>query len=233
MYDIPLSNLLYLIAPLLFVAYFYGKWVQNTTVLLYAAVRMAAQLIAVGYVLTALFSQRHWWLGVLVLGFMLVIASFITLRNTTNKTPAHYLLILSTTAIVGLLNLVLVVAVVLNTGTAYKPQVLIPLAGMVFYTIMNTLSLAIERFEGEYRKQQDFVHARQSAFKAAMIPPLNALLAVGLVSLPGMMTGQILSGVAPLIAVRYQMVIMVLSVSGGGGSVVVYFLLREHLKLPP
>lgn len=233
MYDIPLSKLLYLIAPLLFVAYFYGKWAHNKKDLLYAAVRMVAQLIAVGYALTALFSQRHWWLGVLVLGFMLVVSSFITLRNTQNKTRAHYLLILSTTAIVAVLNLALVVGIILNIGTAYKPRILIPLAGLIFYTIMNTLSLAIERFETEYQKQPNFIQARKNALKAAMIPPINALLAVGLVSLPGMMTGQILSGVDPLIAVRYQIVIMVLSVSGGGGSVVVYFLLRDQLKLPP
>ena len=79
---------------------------------------------------------------------------------------------------------------------------MIPLAGMVFANSMNTISLAGERFHAERERGEDYLSARRTAMEAAMIPQVNALLAVGLVSLPGMMTGQILSGVEPLIPLR-------------------------------
>lgn len=229
MYDISLVRLLYLLFPLFCVAYFYNKWVDNSNELVYASVRMLVQLIAIGYVLTALFSQRHWWVGILVAVFMLVVSSFISLRNTSNKNWLHYLIVFTATAVAAIVNLWLILVLVLNIGGSYDPRVLIPLSGMAFHSIMNVLSLAIERFETEYDKNQSFGCARKYAFKAAMIPQINALFAVGLVSLPGMMTGQILSGIDPLIAVRYQIVIMMLGVSGGGGSVIIYFLLRDKI----
>lgn len=230
MYDIPFFHLLYLLLPLSCVVYFYSKWVHNAKELAYATVRMLVQLVAIGYILTGLFQQRHWWVGMLVLGFMLAISTYITLRNTSNKSRQHYGIIFCATAVAALVNLWLIVVVVLRTPPQYEPRVLIPLAGMAFHTIMNVMSLAIERFETDYANHQHFARARQHAVKAALIPQINALFAVGLVSLPGMMTGQILSGIDPLIAVRYQIVIMLLGVTGGGGSVVLYFLLLEKIK---
>ncbi len=88
---------------------------------------------------------------------------------------------------------------------------------------MNALSLAIERFEKERQRDVSFEKSREIAFKACMIPQINALLAVGLVALPGMMTGQILSGIDPLIAVRYQIMIMTMILSSAGISTIVYF----------
>ncbi len=231
MHDIPYARLLYLVMPLSFVLYFYGKWTENKKILIYAVARMVMQLVVVGHILAAIFSQHYWLSGVLILIVMLVISVFIILRNTAYKSFRHYFIIFCATALTTLVNLWLVVALVLDIDKTYEPRILIPLAGMIFYTIMNTLSLAIERFETEYQKQNNFANSRQTAFTAAMIPQVNALLAVGLVALPGMMTGQILSGVEPLVAVRYQIVIMVLSVSGGGGSLVFYFLMYEKFQL--
>lgn len=230
MYDIPFVHLLYLLLPLCCVAYFYNKWVHNVKELVYATIRMLVQLMAIGYILTGLFNQRHWWMGMIVLSCMLAIATFIVLRNTNDRSWSHYWRILGATAIAALINLWLIVAVVLNIRAQYEPRILIPLAGLAFHTIMNVLSLAIERFESDYDRHRNFSSARQHAVKVALIPQINALFAVGLVSLPGMMTGQILSGIDPLIAVRYQIVIMLLGVTGGGGSVVIYFLLLEKMQ---
>jgi len=79
----------------------------------------------------------------------------------------------------------------------------------------------------EYTKNKNFIQSRAISFKASMIPQINSLLAVGLVSLPGMMTGQILSGVDPLIAVRYQIMIMSVILSSSGISIIIYFLLKR------
>ena len=78
------------------------------------------------------------------------------------------------------------------------------------------MSLAAERFESETTRGIRYVEARNTAMDAALIPQINALLAVGLVSLPGMMTGQILSGVEPLVAVKYQIVVMCMIFSSAG-----------------
>jgi len=93
---------------------------------------------------------------------------------------------------------------------------------------MNTISLFAERFYAELEHNIGLEKARNIAYSATMIPTINSLLAVGLVSLPGMMTGQILSGVSPLIAVRYQIMIMLmLFVSSGLTAPLFYYLIRK------
>ena len=100
---------------------------------------------------------------------------------------------------------------------------------MIFANTMNSISICIERFEKEIQTSS-FIKARESSFKASMIPQINSLLAVGLVSLPGMMTGQILSGIDPLIAVRYQIMIMIMLLSTAGLSKIIYFTLINKLN---
>ena len=105
----------------------------------------------------------------------------------------------------------------------YDPRYLIPLAGMIIGNSMNGASLAAERLAAEIRERREEVEtaiclgatARQAsttavrlAFSAALMPTMNTMAAMGIVSIPGMMTGQILSGTEPIIAVRYQIAIM-------------------------
>ena len=115
----------------------------------------------------------------------------------------------------------------MDFDTFYEPRYVIPIAGMILANSMNVISLAIERFEKELERKESFENARKIAFKSALIPQINSLLAVGLVSLPGMMTGQILSGVDPLIAVRYQIMIMSTILSSAGISLIIYFYLNK------
>ena len=92
---------------------------------------------------------------------------------------------------------------------------------------MNTISLVGERLHSELQQGQDFTRARNIAMETAMIPQINALLAVGLVSLPGMMTGQILAGVEPIIAAGYQIVVMCMIFGSAGLSAVIYLAMSE------
>ncbi len=189
---------------------------------------MIIQLITIGYLLVFIFKSDDLKVGIFIVLFMIVVASWITLRNTNDKTFKHYFQILLAVGASGLINLFLIIGFVLELEKLYEPRYAIPLAGMVFANTMNALSLAVERFEKEIERT-NFIEARQIAFKACMIPQINSLLAVGLVALPGMMTGQILSGVDPLIAVRYQIMIMAMTLSSAGISAVVYFLLKAKL----
>ena len=98
------------------------------------------------------------------------------------------------------------------------PSYMIPLAGMIFANAMNAVSLAIERLEAETDRDVPYDRARIIALRASLIPITNSLLAVGLVSLPGMMTGQILSGISPFIAARYQIMVMCMIFGSAGIS---------------
>lgn len=114
---------------------------------------------------------------------MAIISSQITIRNVQDKTIKHYGIILL--AITGsvLIHLFLIIVFVLDIHHFYEPRYVIPIAGMVFANTMNAISLSVERFEKEHTRN-DFFTARKIAFKAAMIPQINSLLAVGLVALP-------------------------------------------------
>ncbi len=83
-----------------------------------------------------------------------------------------------------------------------------------------------EDLSGHHARQRH--HARRAALDAALIPQINSLLAVGLVALPGMMTGQILSGVEPLVAVRYQIMVMCMVFGSGGLGAAAYLVLRTR-----
>ena len=113
----------------------------------------------------------------------------------------------------------------------YLPRYMIPLAGMVFANAMTAVSLAAERLFAELGHGDSWEEARKMAFQAAMIPVVNSLFAVGLVSLPGMMTGQILSGVSPLIAARYQIMVMCMIFASAGISTAIFLTLaRRRVK---
>ena len=157
---------------------------------------------------------------------MVITASFIALRNVQKRTIRHYFKILIALLLGGSLNLLLVLYAVIDLEPLYQPRFIIPLAGMIYANAMNAVSLASERFEKEIASNS-YKGARAIALKSSLIPQVNAFLAVGLVSLPGMMTGQILSGVDPIIAVRYQIVVMAMVLGSAGMSVATYLLLQK------
>ena len=227
MKTIELYNLLYLLLPLIIVWYFYKLWVEDSYEIINSTIRMIIQLLLIGYVLLFIFDNENYILGIFILLFMILVSAYIARRNIKNKSKYEYLLILTSLSISGLIHLIIIILLVLKLENIYVPQYVIPIAGMLFSNIMNSLSLGIERFEMEYNRTKDYIQARDIAFKASMIPQINSLLVVGIVSLPGMMTGQILSGIDPLIAVRYQIMIMEVILSSSGISIIIYFLLKR------
>ncbi len=226
--QIPLINLLYTLLPLLFVSYFYYKWSNNKTEIAYATTRMVIQLLLVGYVLIYIFNDNNLYLGMFILAFMIFVSSWITIRNTQNKSLSHFIKIIISITVSNIFHIVLIINFILDCDHFYEPRYVIPIAGMIIANSMNILSLAIERFEKEFIKNKNFEESRKISFKSAMIPQINSLFAVGLVSLPGMMTGQILSGIDPLVAVRYQIMIMSTILSSAGLSLIIYFTLNKR-----
>ncbi len=230
MHTIAITNILYMLVPIVIVGIFYLKWVGNSKEIGYATLRMVSQLLLIGYALSFIFASQSLVLVIAILLFMIGVSSLIALRNFKNKTLRSYMILFSAIAIGGTFNLLIVVFLVLELNF-YNVEVIIPLGGMIYANAMNAVALSAERFESEIEKN-DYEYSRKHAFKASMIPQINAFLAVGLVSLPGMMTGQILSGVDPLIAVRYQIVVMAMILGSSGISTVLFLHWQKNKKLP-
>jgi putative ABC transport system permease protein len=208
MITLSITDTLLALVPLLPVFMIHIYWQLNSKDLLLASARMVLQLVMIGFALNFIFSYDKFWLGFLILCFMLIVASMIVIRPIQKKSMLRYRRVLASLSIASSLILFWVLEVVLNLSPWYQANYVIPIAGMVIANGMNALSLCAERFEKELARNDNFPEIRMLAFNAALIPQINAFLAVGLVSLPGMMTGQILSGVSPLVAVRYQIMVM-------------------------
>jgi putative ABC transport system permease protein len=205
-------------------------WSLDALQAIYANIRMLVQLLLVGYVLTFIFETDSPILVILVIIFMISMSAFIALRPLQAKGIKPFLIVLMSLGVSGIGVLLLVTQIILDLPRWFEPQYVIPLAGMVFANSMNTISLVGERFNAELKRGEDYIEARNIAMGAAMIPQVNALLAVGLVALPGMMTGQILSGVDPLTAARYQIMVMCMIFSTAGLSAVMYLFFNQTTK---
>lgn len=188
-----------------------------------ASLRMVVQLLAAGYLLHLLFDLNRPLLILLVL-FVMLFFAVVTVAGRVEQRLPYFYRVVGTAMLIGCgAGTFYLVVIVLGLSPWYEPRYLIPLAGMILGNAMTGAALAAERLTGEMAIRQAEIetllcfgasprqasrNAIRAAFRAAMIPSINAMAAMGVVFLPGMMTGQILSGTAPLLAVRYQIAIM-------------------------
>ena len=224
---IPLLRLALMIAPLALVLLVFQRWSAGWQTGAYAVGRMLAQLTLVGYILIFIFETDSGLIVISILTVMLLAASWIALRPLQQERRSQYPLALASIGIGGVLTLVLVTQGVLDLTSWHQGRIVIPLAGMIFASSMNAVSLAAERFAAERERGLSYTEARLTAYRAALIPIVNSLFAVGVVSLPGMMTGQILAGVAPHLAVRYQIMVMAMIFGASGISAACYLAFVE------
>ncbi len=231
MYQIALTDLALGFIPVVITVVIMLKWSLSINKALLSILRMLLQLMLIGYALNFIFNSGSSLIILLVLCLMLLAASWISMSTIHMARSSLVTASLVAISIGGIFTLIVTTQGVLHLDPWYQPQIMIPIAGMIFSNAMNTISLAAERFYSEWKHQADYQHCRNIAFQAAMIPVFNALLAVGLVSLPGMMTGQILSGVEPLVAARYQIMVMLMVFGSAGISAAVFLLLIKQ-QLP-
>ncbi|MFH2203333.1 MAG: ABC transporter permease [Elusimicrobiota bacterium] len=225
--NIPVPNLLLILIPVAVVIGIYSRWSLGAGTPVYAACRMVLQLVLVGYALTYVFESKHPAIVYLVLCMMLTAASWIALRPLAEQRRKLYWKAALAVGAGSLPILALVTGGVLRLDPWFAPRYLIPLAGMIFANSMNSLSLAAERFDSELKGGADYQRARNAAYRACLLPLMNMFFAMGLVSLPGMMTGQILSGTDPLIAIRYQILVMCMVFGASGITAAVYLTLLK------
>ena len=211
--------------PVAFVILMMWRWNHRAGHAVYATARMLLQLIAVGYVLIFIFEADSGLIISAVLAIMMIAAGWIALNTIEHSRRSLFPISLIAVMIGGGVTLVLITQGTLQLDPWYRPSYMIPLAGMTFAQSMTAISLAVERFFSETANGASFGEARTIAFRAAMIPVINSLLSVGIIFLPGMMTGQILAGVSPLLAVRYQIMVMCMAFGASGISTLCFLLL--------
>ncbi len=203
---------------------------------LVAAARTTVQLLLVGVVLRAVFANEEpAWL-LLIVTVMLLVAGREVLRRQERPLAGAWGFSVGTLSMfVSSFSIALLALVVVIGETPwYRPQYAIPLLGMLLGNTMNGVALAMGRLTENAHRDRRVIEQRlmlgqtceeatrelrRDSARTGMIPILNAMAAAGVVSLPGMMTGQILAGSPPLEAVKYQILIMFLIAGGTGFGV--------------
>jgi putative ABC transport system permease protein len=191
--------------------------------LLIGAVRTIVQLYLVGLILAAVFSAARWYWVVLILVVMATVATHAAVSRLAKPIPGVYWIAATALMLSTAATLAYVIGMVIEPHPWWEPQYLIPIAGMILGNSMTSAALAGDRLQADLFSRRDEVEARlalgfsgpdavqplvRAALRAAMIPTVNGMMTVGLVQLPGMMTGQILAGASPLTAIRYQIVVV-------------------------
>ena len=209
--------------------------------LLIAGIRTALQLWLVGLVLQWVFAVDRWYFVIALMTLMTLVAGVAAVQRVEKRYPGIWIdSLVSVWASSWLMAAFAVFAVIRPEGSWYQPQYTIPLLGMILGNSLTAISLGMGRLSDELLRRRGEVEtllalgatrweagrdAVRTAIRTGLIPILNTMMVVGLVSLPGMMTGQILSGVDPIDAVKYQIVIMFLIAAATSLGVVTSVLL--------
>ncbi|MBA3563863.1 MAG: iron export ABC transporter permease subunit FetB [Gammaproteobacteria bacterium] len=221
-----------------------------------AAVRTAIQLLLVGLVLRALFSHAQWyWVALMSIIMLLVASREVAVRQERGPGRRWAFGASATTMFISSFALTgFALSVVIGVDPWYAPRYAIPLLGMLLGNTMTGVTLAMsdmtqcawqQRLVIEQRlllganRNEAIEDIRRQSARTGMIPTINAMAAAGIVSLPGMMTGQLLAGSSPYDAVRYQILIMFLIAASTGFAVLMVQWLvarqlfdeRERLRL--
>ena len=213
--------------------------------LLIAASRSVIQLTLIGLVLKSLFAQSNPLLiGALAI-FMLSVAGYEVMARQERRFSGIWGIGIGTFSmfISSFSITLLALNVVVNVEPWYTPQYLIPLLGMMLGNTMSGMAIALDNLTQAAWQQRGAIEARlmlghtwnqaigelrRRALRAGLIPIINAMAAAGVVSLPGMMTGQILAGSPPLEAAKYQLMILLLITVGTGLGAIAAVSLGSH-----
>lgn len=222
-FDLAIASVLLLLAGGLSVALNLG--LEKTLGI--AAVRTTVQLALIGLVLKMLFQLvSPWWTGLAALVMLLLAGREVTARQTLKLRGGwSYSIATSSLIVAGGIVTILALTTAVRPEPWYDPRFALPLLGMMLGNTLTGISVGMERLSATLKREKDAIEARlalghprrdavkpyvREAMRAGLMPIINAMSAAGIISLPGMMTGQILAGVDPTEAVKYQILIMFL-----------------------
>ncbi|MBN2082564.1 iron export ABC transporter permease subunit FetB [bacterium] len=212
---------LLLIAVVMIVSRWQGLGLEQK--LLIGCIRTVVQLLAIGFILGWIIQSSDWRLVLLASLFQLLAATWIVGTLVAPRLPGVRLIALTALAPAYLFVLAMLLFVVIRPDPWWDARLVLPLGGMLLGNSVTGIALALNRYRSDLRLNRELVLARlalgatwrqaveeerNNAAHAAILPTVAALLTVGIVALPGMMTGQIIAGSHPLAAVKYQIVVM-------------------------
>ncbi len=201
-----------------------------------SGMRMTVQLLLVGLVLKVLFASGSLYFVMFMSLVMLLVAGYEVWARQTRRLRGStgYLISTGSMFVSSFSVAFLALTVMVGVDPWYTPQYAIPMLGMLLGNTMNGVALSSDRLITDIYKQRGMVEQRlllgqswqeacgdirRDCMRVGMIPIINSMAAAGVVSLPGMMTGQILGGSSPIDAVKYQILIMFLIAAGTGFGV--------------
>ncbi|MBF2006152.1 MAG: iron export ABC transporter permease subunit FetB [Chlorogloeopsis fritschii C42_A2020_084] len=191
--------------------------------LVLVAGRTILQLAVVGYVLDFIFAFDNAWIILAFLGILVTITAIVARNRITQKIPQVLPLVWGSILVSTFVTVLYTNLAIIQPNRWYEPQYLIPLAGIVLGNAMNAAAIAGERFVSTMNNSQVEIEThlslgatpelavaryRKEAIRAGLIPTLNQMAIVGMVTIPGFIAGQLLSGVNALDAVSYQILFM-------------------------
>ncbi|MGH4050107.1 MAG: ABC transporter permease [Clostridium sp.] len=197
--------------------------VNQSKLLLVASLRMTVQLVIVGYILQYIFGNPNPILTIIFLILMITFSIHRVITSRRDLNPKFKIAIGVSLTFSGLFVLIFFVTVVVGKSI-FNPQYTIPLAGMIIGNAMTGVTIAIKTFMDDIGKEKNKINTllnlgvepkdilkpfANNALETALIPTMNSMLGMGIIFLPGMMTGQMLSGTLPTTAIMYQIAIMI------------------------
>ncbi len=200
------------------------KGISREKELFLATFRMTIQLIFTGYILVYIFESINPIFTILIVIIMEIFAILNIFKRVKNELSRKLKKIIAFSMILGTLtSLLFFIFVVLNLEIWYNPRYFIPIAGMLIGNSMTGISLGVTKLVDGVNQQKETIECSlmlgatpktatkaivDDAFDSAILPTINSMIGMGIVFLPGMMTGQILSGTVPTTAIQYQIAIM-------------------------
>lgn len=211
--------------------------------ILIASIRMTLQLILTGNVLVYVFDNPSPIYTVLIITLMEGFAIYNIFKRIKLDLSKRLKKIIALSMIVGTISsLLYFLLVIINVSPWYNPRYFIPIAGMLIGNSMTGISLGVSRLVDGMKSNKNLVESAlmlgatpkmatksivDSAFDSAVLPTINSMVGMGIVFLPGMMTGQILSGESPITAIKYQIAIM-LGILGSVSLTVILFVVLGY-----
>lgn len=230
------ASALMLVAMTISVAFELGQGKR----ILVSTIRCFIQLFAVGFLLAYVFEYQTWWIVVIILLLMVAAATQIATSRVKSSVPGLIPLVFASIFISSVSIGLIIVELVVHADPWYEARQMIPLFGMILGNVMSAVAVAIDRLFSDLDSRKDEIfslvalgatprEASQASLKAAIgagiTPTLATMSAAGIVTIPGMMSGQILAGADPLIAAKYQIVVLLMiSAATTLGIVIVCFL---------
>jgi putative ABC transport system permease protein len=201
--------------------------------ILVATARLVVQLVAIGYVLKFIFALNNPAVTLLLIVVMVLIAARETAARSERRFTGQTGLAIGAASVASatLITALFALTTALRPHPWYDPRYAVPLAGILLGNVLNATSLSLDSLLGSMAVQKAAVEARltlgatyweaatpyvRDAIRRGLVPIINQMSAAGIVTLPGIMTGQILAGLDPIEAVKYQILLMFLLAGGSG-----------------